>query len=426
MKKHDWKKGIWIPLFLAGVIAVGALLMLGTYGIPTGRILLHIREAETLYSREGAYPSFMPELLAARQDNFTDAIMIKEAAYHDEKPLAYNAFMNPHAVRGDGQDMVGDLLAYADPNVSKSMSPHYYARYWHGYLVFLKPLLWIFTVSQLRMVNMAVQMLLFAAVVMLLGRKCGFRFGLCFAASVVFLNPAATAVSFQFSTVLYVVLLSLLAGLLLDGVLWKYNAWGKLFFLAGAAVSFVDLLTYPVAVPGMLLAVFFLLHPQRIREGILAFIRYGLLWSVGYLGMWAGKWLLATAVSGSNILQDGLDNVRLRTGEAPGGGMAEGIRCNLEVIRQTPLKWFIIVVLIITVLLLVFRIYRLSFCASQLVLLALTACLPFAWYLVANNHSVIHSFFTYRGMMVTVFGILCMIGVSVKRNEIKRKQEDRI
>ena len=64
--------------------------MLGTYGIPTGRILLHIREAETLYSREGVYPSFMPELLAAKQDNFTDAIMIKEAAYHDEKPLAYN------------------------------------------------------------------------------------------------------------------------------------------------------------------------------------------------------------------------------------------------------------------------------------------------------------------------------------------------
>ena len=419
MDKRDWKKFTWIPLFIVAAIAAGAVLMLAVYCVPTGRILLHVRDAASLYEQEGTYPNSMPELLAAKQDNFTDAIMIKEAAYHDEKSLAYNAFMNPHAVRGDGQDMVGDLLAYADPDISKTMIPHYYARYWHGYLVFLKPLLWIFTVSQLRMVNMTILTLLFAAVVMLLGRKCGFRFGLCFAASVAFLNPASVAVSFQFSTVFYVVLISLLAGLSLDELLWKHKAWGKLFLLTGAAVSFVDLLTYPVAVPGMLLTVFFLLHPQRIQEGILAFIRYGLLWSAGYLGMWAGKWILATAVSGSNILQDGLDNVRLRTGEAPGGGLTEGIRCNLEVVRQTPFKWLIIAVLIITVLLLVFRVYRLYFCTAQLILLALTACLPFAWYVVANNHSVIHSFFTYRGMMVTVFGVLCMTGVSVKKQEVR-------
>ena len=50
-----------------------------------------------------------------------------------------------------------------------------YARYWHGYLLFLKPLLLFFSLSDIRMMNAALQLILAAGVLLLAFRKRGLR-----------------------------------------------------------------------------------------------------------------------------------------------------------------------------------------------------------------------------------------------------------
>ena len=57
------------------------------------------------------------------------------------------------------------------------------------------------------------------------------------------------------------------------------------------------------------------------------------------------------------------------------------------------------------------------------------AIMPFVWYFVLKNHSMYHSFFTYRNLLLTIITVPIIIAFSkqlytekVKRKEIKYEQ----
>lgn len=59
----------------------------------------------------------------------------------------------------------------------------------------------------------------------------------------------------------------------------------------------------------------------------------------------------------------------------------------------------------------------------------LIAIMPFVWYFVLKNHSMYHSFFTYRNLLLTIITVPIIIAFSkqlytekVKRKEIKYEQ----
>ena len=64
-----------------------------------------------------------------------------------------------------------------------ALVPFSYARYWHGYLILLRPLLLVTTITGVRIVQYAVLLALLAAVLWLLRRHCGLRACLWFAVS---------------------------------------------------------------------------------------------------------------------------------------------------------------------------------------------------------------------------------------------------
>ena len=61
--------------------------------------------------------------------------------------------------------------------------PFSYARYWHGYLIWLRPLLLVTDITGVRVVQYLVLAVLFAAVAVLLRRRCGLRAAVWFAVS---------------------------------------------------------------------------------------------------------------------------------------------------------------------------------------------------------------------------------------------------
>ena len=146
-------------LVLLASILAGIVLMSCVYMLPTGRMLTQADRSLSIFENEGTSFCWAPEERSARLDGFTDAIMLQTAVYvQDENPMKA-AMRNDRMEFSEGKlDPAGSLKQYVYGNRSGYVVS--YARYWHGYLLFLKPLLLFFSLSDIRMMNAAFQLIL--------------------------------------------------------------------------------------------------------------------------------------------------------------------------------------------------------------------------------------------------------------------------
>lgn len=92
-----------------------------------------------IYQREGNYPSWAPGKASAQLDNFTDSIMVRNAIFPGTGNLIEDAMLNPkYSYRGASQT---DSLLKELQGETENREVSRYARYWHGYLLYLKLLL---------------------------------------------------------------------------------------------------------------------------------------------------------------------------------------------------------------------------------------------------------------------------------------------
>ena len=122
-----------------------------------------------------------------------------------------------------------------------------YARYWHGYLVFLRPLLFFMDYRGIRaLINLGVvfTLLLITGTLIRQKRYCLILPFLCTA---LFLRPLAIAFSIQFSSVYYVMIFSLFLILVCRNQMEQDGRYLYLFLINGMITAYLDLLTYPAA-----------------------------------------------------------------------------------------------------------------------------------------------------------------------------------
>lgn len=421
--KKKIKNVTWLILYLIVAVILGTLLMIGVYRLPTEKIILHVKESEDIYAFEGQRPNWTPGLKYGQLDNYTDSIMLRTAMFSDDNSAVYNAMMNPFYRTDELKSQVKCLLALLNGKKSDSMYSIGYPRYWHGYLTILKPMLQFFNVSELRMINMMLQLFLMTVVILLLGKRLGIGYGVAFGLTVGFLNPVAIAASFQYSDIYYIVLFSFLAALLFEKRLEENNLWSRLFMMTGILVAFFDFLTYPFVTLGMLLILMILLQSKSIVGNLIDIIKNSICWGIGYVGMWAGKWIISSVLTKQNLVLNAIDQVRERTGGdtsmISGGEEAKilkGIVKNVEVIWTSPMKLVLLLIGLGILLLLITGIVRFRFYINKIVPILFVCTYPFIWYIVVENHSVIHSWMAYREMAITFFGMLCMLAILFQRN----------
>lgn len=125
-----------------------------------------------------------------------------------------------------------------------------YERYWHGYLVTLKPLLFIFNYSQIRVLNLIIESLLTILVLASMYKRKLNEYIIPYAISYLLLNPYVISLSLQYSTIFYIFTISTLLILLVDkDKLVKYSY--LLFLNIGIFTAYFDYLTYPMVSFGM-------------------------------------------------------------------------------------------------------------------------------------------------------------------------------
>ncbi len=408
-RKSFGKAGLKCFVCLLLSILAGILLMTCVYILPTGRMLTQADRSLPIFENEGTSFCWAPEEKSARLDGFTDAIMLQTAVYaQDENPMQA-AMRNDRMEFTEGKlDPAGSLKQYVYGDRSGYVVD--YARYWHGYLLFLKPLLLFFSLSDIRMMNAALQLILAAGVLLLAFRKRGLRLALPMGLALLVLNPVSTALSMQFSSIYYLTLLGLLIMLLTES--WD-RSWGYLVFLfLGIGTAFFDFLTYPACAVGTCLALQALMSRADGKTRLLKTVGSGAAWAFGYGGMWSGKWLAASLITGNSVMRDAVEQAQYRSGgevtAAEGGVNATFgavLSRNLGVLANPAAAVIVLALLGLLVWLLVTKRCRFALERASLPSLAVAFAVPFVWYFLLRNHSLVHCWMTYRNLSAAVFAL---------------------
>lgn len=400
------KEFVRMVIILIIAILIGTVALMVIYAFPTGRIKENVAKSSYIFDIEGAYPEAVPGYQFTRLDNFTDSIMLGIAMYNGEESISEKAMYN-YRMLSDELGIVKSTTHYAN-DVKAEYYRQSYQRYWHGYLVILKPLLVFFTYGEIRILNRLFQILISAWILKMMQESELKKYMSAYVAAFLFMNPATIYLSLQYSAIYNILLVSVCIWL----SMMKYNKLSKenvtiLFLVAGCITCYLDFLTYPIAVVGVLAVLNINTFGNRNILQILKSICY---WGLGYIGMWSGKWLVGSIVLRENLFLDAIAQLKLRV--SVGGEDSNRWGAIIENLKVFENKIFFVgflgFVLYVIYVFLQKRIKIEKKHLNEIATYAVIALMPFVWMLLASNHSKIHAWFVYRGFSVTILAAVCL------------------
>lgn len=414
------KIGIILVVYVL-LMAVFTGAMTRSYSLDDKRIISHVSESAETIEREGMYPKIMISSEKSWLDNFTDSWMLTIAmGVEGNTPLQQAAgcyYINAKTA----ENRVDNLLKIVKGE--KEVEVKEYARYWHGYQVFLRPLLQVFNYEEIRYINMFGIMGLFVMAACLLKEKIGTGSAVAFIISMLMSMIIIVPMSMQFSSIYYVTMISIVLLTMFSKKIMKKDLMYVYFFLIGAFTSFFDLLTAPIMTLGFSLVVYSYLELKEngIGKNTVEIISKSFSWSMGYLMTWSGKWVIAQFITKKEIIKDALAQILSRTSSRINEveiSKVEAITKNLaKYINGVNIK-LILALIVITLILFIIMKKKNSINMLPTVLVAFY---PIVCYLVMTNHSFLHFWFTYRNLTVSCFAILSFILYTIDFDRYKKR-----
>lgn len=416
--KHPMVYQVILILFTLIISAMlGTAMLVIVYLLPTERIKNHLCDTAQVYLSETDQYELAPGYRSATLDNTTDSIMLGEASYRTGN-FCEDAMLVPH-VEFENHDQLRSFLGYINGDVDNQHILTY-ARYWHGYLVFLKPFLSLFDFSDLRMFNLLFS--ISGAFVLLLSMWNNsvlkkYTFGMI--AVLLFWNVGCMGLCLQYMACYNITIWSAVFIINKYSKLINSSNSVRFFCVIGICTAYFDFLTYPIATLGIPLSLYAILYfshlageIRALKQNLLHFLRLSVCWGIGYLGMWFEKWIIGDFLTDENVVSDGLQNVISRTGTLATNTepIPSRILIPFYIIRVSAIKWvyvLLLIVLICTILLWKKRnqytFYMPQNSTTLVLFLILIGFLPLIWYFVAANHSYIHPRLVYRALGVSLF-----------------------
>lgn len=429
--KADWKRVlIHMTMLLVVSALLGTLLLTLVFCIPTDRIRGHVAESvDRVLCGEQPSENAFKRHIRQNKESYTDSIIVQ---YAFEKIAGKNAY--EHAMWAwhydleeeiwAAEDSLRAVLAGADPS---EMHLREYSRYWHGYLLYIKPLLLIFSWERLIWLEIVLEVVLLAAVAAEAFRKKCPKVAVAVAAGLLFMKPELMMVSFTMSVCLIIMSAAVLVLLVRGEWLREKGYFPEFFLCIGILTAYFDFLTYPVATLGFPLCVYFLISErERMFSAVRRIVGYSFCWGVGYAGMWASKWVIADVTLGTGTIKDALWNVLGRTEAIGGRPRLNGGRYVISLnFQEYDARFYAIAAGILAFLVLMMLVWAFSRKIPIKIILEtalpflIIAVIPFAWIVVVQHHSALHARFTFRILGVAAMA-LCGMGLQIGRTCIQR------
>lgn len=355
-------------------------------------------------------------------DNYTDALMLNTAYSIDNTRPLYSAFIArknyiPGATNTVIEETSGELkvsseyverdsVAELKDTVSgRVLESFEYGRYWHGYLMLVRPLLILFNIHTIRMIFIILFIILAIVLLYLIYRKINLITAVIFLLSLTYVEYFYVGFSLQGSFVFFIMIISSII------ILKRYDkikSFPFLFFIIGMLTNFFDFLTVPILTLGVPMMVYFLIENKErefsIKEYIAKIASLSIAWLIGYAVTWLTKWILLDLIYGKNIFNVVLEQISYRT-------IGKEDITYIDVLISN----YIYVLGGVLVALLAIYIYamaegihnnKLKISLNKKVIpYCIMIFVPFIWYFILQNHSYYHAYFTYRNMLLTILGV---------------------
>ncbi|MCM1056070.1 MAG: hypothetical protein NC517_00460 [Firmicutes bacterium] len=395
-------------LLLSGAVS-GFLALLLVHLLPVKPMQEHVYWSLPMIEKEFEDEVVVEGYRSTLTGNFTDCLMLEYAVYepqnHSLVEQVLRMYRSESCALEDGWWPGRSLKDYLE-NVPAAREVEY-ARYWHGYLVILKPLLLLTSFNTIRLMNSALQVLMAGLVVMGFCRKNASPLAMGFLLSLPFLFFISTYASLSLSICYYVMVLSLLLQLRFDSSLHSKELYGAFFLITGMAASYFDLLTYPLITLVFPLCTYLYFHGEAPVRSLKKICQYSLEWFFGYIGLWGSKWLLSDLLTGGSTIKDAFSTLRTRTGSAAGYSRISGFFNVLWKNIEPFSNWCYVILIAMAFVILLFQMTRSRGGKNikSAIPYMLLALYPLLWLFVTQNHSEQHWQFTCRIFACSVFSV---------------------
>ncbi len=386
---------------------VGGLLMTLSFCLPDASIQSNASRSSQQLVTVGDYPLAIAGFNGTMLDNYTDAIMINSASYNPNNLSAIErALKVPHGHADWSSGPIEDLYEYYNDD-DAIMESEYYQRYWHGYIVLLRPLLMFCDYANIKFLYFVAHVILLFFFINILKKKTNLIVTLSFLVSYLCTYAFITPLSLQYSHVFFIMLISGIVLLKHYEILIEKGNIKYFFLIVGIITSYIDLLTYPLITLGINLILCILMSKNiKVKDVIL----YAFMWAIGYGSMWSMKWLICTLIIKENVFLDAYNQMVLRTGDKQNINILDVINGNLIYLKHTT------TLIVYGIMAIINACYnaknkqnaKIAFDKHKLISLLFVTIMPLLWYIVLKEHSSSHSVFTFRALMVSLFAVLAI------------------
>jgi len=299
-----------------------------------------------------------------------------------------------------------------------------YDRYWHGMQMVLRPLFVFFDIVQIRILAIGLLMVLLALLVWKLWKREQKALAISMIVAAVLVAYPMVGMCVEYMPTFLIMLFTSLACL---KCYKEKNLVINWLLISGMCCGFFDTLTTETIAVIIPLAIVFCLRQQE--EGLDSFLKEllyvivsGMVWGIGYMGVFISKWIFSSIALGQNRFTQALTMMAYRQGADVAVDNGSGLSQPLEALAKniglllgfpTDMRYRMVLMItsiIVGVLICFVYLYRKTGkeCILPAILIML-ACVPIVRILVLNSHSYQHNFFTYR----TLFGSICCIITSL-------------
>ena len=201
-----------------------------------------------------------------------------------------------------------------------------------------------------------------------------------------------------------------------------------LFSLLGIAAAYFDFLDNPILTLAMPLV---LLMLRDWHEGLSAktAVRHAAIacgcWAISYGLFWASKRLLSSIVLGADVIADAASQASLRmsSGETASYPL-KAIHANMQAAKFNVriMQMLVGVNLVVTIYCIKHHNATVRRTLAFSAIIAAISVLPYFWYLILANHSVLHYWFTYRNQIGSLFSLACITWLLTENVLVTRKK----
>ena len=398
-----------------GCIALSAVLgislLTAVYCIPTDNINHNVAISAETIEEEGTYPT-LSVWFHSMLDNWTDSVMMLTSVYDNTEMNELDEAVKVESGYIEDKNPAEILVShYINGEAFSGFSE--YCRYWHGYLVFLKPLFYFTNYSFIRAINGIVQILLMILLCWLLYKRNLSKYIIPLIITYLMLMPVAIAKSMQFSSCFYLFMISTLI------IVYNKEHTNRLvscvFLFTGILTAYFDFLTYPISTYGIPMILLLAIQDNKqiqLEEKLYGIFRNGVYWCLGYGGMWACKWFISYIITGYSFSEI-FSVIAYRTSmsdEQKSFSLFNIEWQNYSDFISTPITLVALIVIAYFVIANKNKHYSANDNFYKIMLpYAIVGVCPVVWFAFASNHSAIHYWFTNKACSVTLLAALFFI-----------------